>query len=64
MRSSWTRRGQRKLGDEDNDFKFKFDREMIDHKVILPVIGKTLVRIHTPPGDIGQIASPDWLRFV
>ena len=55
------------FGNEDNSFKFEltFDREVLDRKVVLPVVRKTLVE---GPifliGDVGRIASPDGFRFV
>jgi hypothetical protein len=55
------------LGDEDYGLKFELtlNREVLDCKVILPVVGKTLVESAVPlSSDIRGIASPNRLCLV
>ena len=55
------------LGDEENglELELTLDREVLDRKVVLPVVGQALVESAVLLlSDLGGVASPDGLGLV
>jgi len=55
------------LGNEEDgsEFELTLDREVLHGQVVFPVVGEGLVESSVLlGGDVGWVASPNWLRFV